>query len=292
MLQSYLNYLKLHNYSPHSLLAYSRDITNFLTFIAPLTAEKVTLNEARAYIVHCKEGSKTLQNRSIRRKLSSLRSYYRYLEQHNLIKNNPFYYLPKLKVGFKLPSYLFYNEIEALVMACDNTPLGQRDRAIIELLYSTGLRAFELVALNTNAFSTSNMQLIIGKGGKQRPVFLNCYAKKALDNYRLLRHLTVNKGKIAHSQAMFVSPNGIRLSVRALYAIIKNYEGYLKDGRKIGVHIFRHSFATHLLDEGADLRYIQEFLGHSSLSTTQIYTHVGIHRLKQAYRLAHPHAKH
>ncbi|MCL2520727.1 MAG: tyrosine-type recombinase/integrase [Spirochaetaceae bacterium] len=286
MLLYYLNYLKGQSYSAHSLRAYKKDIENFLAFIgtaANLAA--LTHNDADRYIMHLKQLG--LQNRSIKRHLSSIKGYFNYLERHGKISQNPFAYTLPLKAAFRLPHYYFYNEIENMLNSCTNDNLGRRDRAIIELLYSSGLRAFELVELNNHHFATSSMAIIKGKGSKDRYVFLTGKAKEALADYRLVRMGLAAEGE----QALFVNNGGGRLTTRGLYHIIKQYETSLSYGRKVGVHIFRHSFATHLLNEEAGLRQVQELLGHASLSATQVYTHLNTDRLKQAYRQAHPHAR-
>jgi integrase/recombinase XerC len=290
MLSKYLDTLQKQGYSTHSLRAYTREIERYLHFLGK-DAAAATHKDARRYVIYLKKSG--LQNRSVKRALSSVRGYYSYLERHNCLDSgNPFHYLPPMRTELRLPSYLFYNELERMMAACSDTALGIRDRALMEMLYSTGLRASELTALNTDAFSRSRCALIRGKGGRERYVFLTAKAQEALAAYRACRAALLAAGgsKAEPTEALFLNHRGGRLSERGLYKAVKRYEHCLSYGKTIGVHIFRHTFATHMLNENADLRYVQEFLGHASLSTTQIYTHVGIERLKNVYRQAHPHA--
>ena len=230
---------------------------------------------------------------SINRRLSSLRGFYDWaaLREEDLV--NPFRSARNLKKKKTLPTYLNSEEFETLLNLTEETFLGIRDRLIMEVLYATGCRVSELCAMNRHSLDSGDIR-VMGKGQKERIVFLGEPARKVL-----ARYLTARKKKMATvtandnlvEEALFLDDRCHRLTTRGVYYLIEKYN--IKSGlsKKIGPHTFRHSFATSMINEGADIRIVQEMLGHASLSTTQIYTHTGIERIRQVYRQSHPHGK-
>lgn len=286
----FLTQLQQRQYSLQTLRAYRHDLVHFFLFLEEQNTTPATLdiNLARKYLVNLRE--QRLSPRSIRRNISTVKSFYHFLEYQNMVDINPFLLLRMPKVAQRLPACLLYQDITQMLEFCDATYLGCRDRAILEFLYSTGIRAFELIKLNVHQ-AEKRVLAIVGKGGQHRLLFIGPPAWKALQHYLSLRSAHIHHSDTDARTALFLNDKGRRLTPRGLYYIVKKYEQHLSYGKKVGVHLFRHTFATHLLNEGADLRTVQEMLGHQNLSTTQIYTHVGIEHLKQIYRRAHPHAK-
>jgi integrase/recombinase XerC len=235
--------------------------------------------------------------RSVARKLSCLRSFFKFLHKLKLIPANPVVGLHTPKLERKLPNFLYEPEIWRLLKRPDQaTPLGQRDRTLLELLYATGLRASELVGLNVMDVDYSGGWVtVLGKGRKERFVPVGSEALGALKEYlENVRPRLAAKGPAAaqelpwHRQPLFLNRSGTRLTDRSLRRVLERYVNEMAVLRRVTPHTIRHSFATHLLEKGADLRSIQEMLGHASLSTTQIYTHVTKKRLREEYLAAHP----
>lgn len=286
-LQKFLNYLKTErNYSPHTLNNYQRDLTFLTRFLEGKQLNRLT---AREYLLTLEK--KGYSRRSLARKLSSARSYFRFLVREKIEKSNPFENIVTPKLPKKLPNFLYPEEVKALLEATDSsTPQGLRDRAILEVLYGTGLRLTEITKINLNEINLEEGEIrVLGKGAKERLVIFGNHARAALKEYlEKGRPKLLGKGK---SRFLFISKKGEPLSPRQVERIIKRY--CLKAGiqKKVTPHTLRHSFATHLLLGGADLRMVQELLGHVSLSTTQVYTHITKERLKEVYDLAHPRAK-
>lgn len=269
----------------NTLLAYRRDLLQFLNFIREDNTEilSVSKDNIRNFISFLTE--RGYNRNSVIRKLSTLRQFYTFMLKRGYTDKNPLVSLFSPKLIKTLPNFLTQKEIQDLIetIPLDNL-LGIRDRAIIECLYSTGIRIGELVQLNVSDIKEGNQILIRGKGNKERIVFLGEYALKSLKMYleearpKLLRN--------EREKALFLSKIGTRLTSRSIERIMEKY-GFLI-GKDISPHTIRHSFATHLLENGADLRAVQELLGHSDLSTTQKYTHITLERLKEVYRKSHP----
>jgi len=284
----FIRYLELEkNFSPHTILNYKLDLIDFKNFLKDTPLEKVEYLTLRQFLAHLKE--KGLTNRSISRKLSCLRSFFKFLFREGLIKDNPATLLSSPKLSRSLPQFLTEGEMfKLLEMPSDNTELGLRDRALLETLYSTGMRVSELVSLDVDSIDfVGSTVKVIGKGRKERLLPIGEKALEAIHNYLELRNSNVeNKQK----RALFLNKNKGRLTTRGVRKIIARYvkKASLRGG--ISVHTFRHSFATHLLNRGADLRSVQELLGHVNLSTTQIYTHLSTEKLKAIYDKAHPRA--
>jgi len=229
----------------------------------------------------------------VSRKLSSLRSFYKFLQREGVVEQNPAKLLMTPKLDKPLPKMLSEEEVARLIEMPErrvnpekksiNSWMLKRDEAIFETMYSTGVRVSELVGMNHDDVDLiSQMVRVRGKGKKERIVPLGDKAVGALQRYM--------EGKMSHSFAVFLNKNGKRLTTRGVYNIVERYIKYLSMQRQVSPHTLRHSFATHLLDRGADLRSVQELLGHASLSTTQIYTHLTTERLKNIYDKAHPRA--
>lgn len=296
--QRFLNYIdQINSGSPHTHAAYDRDIGDFIAF---LTKEGIaSFDQADRIVVmnyiadlRTREGTLgAMKNTSIARKLSSLRSFYRYLNEYVGIQGNPFLYLKGPKLARRIPEFLFYDEMEMFLSPFDlNDPVGLRNRAMFELMYACGLRVSEVAALRVSNIDLRDDVLhITGKGDKQRIVPFYELAKELLIRYlQEVREAWVGSKK---HDIVFVNQRGDGLTTRGIQYLMQKHADALGMNVRVHPHMFRHSFATHLLDNGADLRLVQELLGHSSLSTTQIYVHVSQERLKQVYEHAHPRAK-
>lgn len=283
-------------YSEHTLKAYSEDLLQLLVFLQqppePVAAwEQVDHRHLRRFLLHLADGG--FAKRTAARKLAAIRSFFRYLLRAGLLERNPAAGVYSPKLDRLLPHALRPPEIEALLDAPDRTtPLGQRDAAVLETLYSSGMRVSELVSLTEEAVERCRGPLrVIGKGQKERTVFLGRAALEALGDYmgdgrqRLLRARRKPGGD---SGALFLNKNGTRLTDRSVRLIVERHVEAVCLSQRVTPHSIRHSFATHLLENGADLRAVQELLGHSSLSTTQIYTQVTHDRLRKVYQAAHP----
>lgn len=282
--------------SEHTHHAYRRDIIAFLSFLnkEAIALEQVDRIVVMNYITYLDKQVKTqiaLKNSTIARKLSTLRSFYRYINEYIGIKHNPFLYFKAPKKGKRIPEFLFYDEVEAFFVAIDmQTDGGIRDRAMFELMYASGLRVSETTALQLSDIDMDEQMLRIkGKGDKERMIPFHDEAK-----HWLLKYLKTVRGKWTVHQThsyVFVNQRGSSLTARGIQYRMQNITNASHMHIHIHPHMFRHSFATHLLDHGADLRVVQELLGHTSLSTTQIYVHVTQDRLKKAYIQAHPRAQ-
>lgn len=271
----------------NTLKAYEKDLKQFLSFIREdnLEVYNISRDNIRDFLVLLTE-SKYNKN-SIIRKLSTLRRFYTFMVKRGFMNENPLVSLFSPKQEKVLPNFLTQSEIERLIesIPLDN-PLGIRDRAIIEVLYSTGVRIGELVQLNLSDVKGNRQILIKGKGNKERIVFLGDYAVKSLKRY--LEEVRPKLVRDIRETALFLSRFGTRLTCRSIERMMEKYGIQL--GKDISPHTIRHSFATHLLENGADLRAVQELLGHSDLSTTQKYTHITLERLREIYRKTHPRA--
>lgn len=299
MREDYLTYLgAVRNLSPHTLQSYGKDLARYEDFlrgrgVAPADAG---LAEARGFVSWlAREG---LCPRSVNRIVSGVRGWYRYMERRNLVPANPFAEIRSLRTEKKLPSFLFEDEMARLIEmptcapgSAEDSFWKLRDRAALETLYSTGCRISELVSLDlADVDLRGRTARVMGKGAKERNVFLGAAAVEALREY-LGRRSFHSRGDADGTRALFVNHRGGRITDRGIRFMLGEYLARANLGKRVTPHTFRHSFATHLLDRGADIRAVQELLGHASLSTTQVYTHVGMERLKKVYRRAHPHAK-
>jgi len=288
-------YLKAEkNASPYTVRNYKDDLLDFLYFlkkkkIDPLDETKVDRHVLRDYLSELVEGG--IAKASIARKLSAIRSFYRYLVREEIIPKNPIEQVSSPKLDKRLPSFLTKEEMVKLLNAPDlSTPLGQRDRALLELLYASGLRVSELVSLTPEQIDLESNEIRVwGKGSKERVVLMGVPAAEAIKNYlREGRARLLSKKK---TKSLFLNRYGQRLPERSVQRLLEQYAKKAGIGKRVHPHMLRHTFATHLLDGGADLRVVQELLGHARLTSTQIYTHVTKGQARKVYLSAHPLAR-
>ncbi len=288
-ISQFLSFLKHEkNASPHTIDSYRRDLQQLALF---LSEKKVSL--ARIDNVVLRSFLATLYEKEIKkstaaRKLAAMRSFFQYCIRMKWINDNPAKVVATPKQDRYLPSFLSEAEVEAFLdLPLSDRPLDLRDRAILELLYATGLRVSELVGISLEDISfTERLIRVKGKGKKERIVPFGRMAEGSLKNY-VRAKIFIFKGDI-DTEALFLNYRGERLTTRSVQRIVDKYIDSSAMRRKISPHSLRHSFASHLLSRGADLRAIQEFLGHESLATTQKYTHVDLKRLLEVYRKSHP----
>ena len=277
------------NVSSHTMDAYKRDINQYLMYLGDLDIKNlsdVKSTHIRDYIRVLSDGC--MAPASISRIISSIRTYYRFLSSENILDENPVLLINNPKLPKKLPDVLSEKEISLIINAIqESSQFYQRDKAIIELLYSCGIRVTELCNLEmSNLFIDEDLIRVMGKGNKERLLPLGIRSKKYLDDY--IKHSRNRHIKKSGSSFVFVSRNGNQLT-RAMINIILNKWTQASGLKKsVSPHKLRHSFATHLLEGGADLRFVQALLGHSDISTTQIYTHIDKHYLKEVYKIHHP----
>jgi len=289
----YVDYLEAErNASPYTVRNYTTDLLGFFQFLRDRDIDSlkgVDRHVLRDYLSYLME--KGFVKASIARKLSAIRSFYRYLLREEIISVSPVATTSSPKLDRRLPSFLTIEEVGRLLEAPDlSTPQGLRDCALLELLYASGLRVSELVSLNLEQVNLdSNEVRVWGKGSKERIVLMGEPAARALSTY-LTRGRPEFLGKKG-TNALFLNRYGGRLIERRVQRILEKYTDIAGIGRRVYPHMLRHTFATHLLDGGADLRVVQELLGHASLSSTQIYTHVSKSQAKKVYLSAHPMAQ-
>jgi len=282
-IEKFLRYLEIEkNSSPHTLLNYKLDLGDFAGFVKGTDVEKIDYLLVRKYLAHLKE--KNLTARSVARKLSSLRSAFRFLIKEGFLKLNPTDAIHSPKQDKSLPKFLTEADVIKLIEAPDRDTLkGLRDTAILETLYSTGMRVSELVSLTEEAIDFIGATVrVMGKGKKERMLPIGERALRAIRNYLKKRNVS--------SRVVFLNKNKKQLGARGIRKMMDVYIRKISLKEHISPHTMRHSFATHLLDRGADLRSVQELLGHANLSTTQIYTHLTTEKLKSVYEKAHPRA--
>ncbi|MGC8971865.1 MAG: tyrosine recombinase XerC [bacterium] len=271
----------------NTLKAYEKDLRQFLKFLNDENLEmySATKDNVRDFIMLLTENR--YNKNSVVRKLSTLRRFYTFMVKRGFISENPLVSLFSPKQEKVLPNFLTQSEMERLIENIPlDDPLGIRDRAIVEFLYSTGVRIGELVRLDISDIKDARQVIIKGKGNKERIVFLGEYALKSLRKY--LEEVRPKLIRDSRERALFLSRFGTRLTSRSIERMMEKYG--IQMGKDISPHTIRHSFATHLLENGADLRAVQELLGHSDLSTTQKYTHITLERLKEIYKKTHPRA--
>lgn len=292
LLSDYLKHLKIfQNASDHTLSAYEHDIQRFLDFLQSEGIEdmnKVDNLIVRTFISKLRLGEIALveiSDNSLARNISSLRSFYYYLIEFKGYDKNPFIHVKQVKQSKKIPEFLFFNEIEQLLDSIEvDDFMGERNKVMFELMYGCGLRVSELVNLKvSNINSGDRIVTIFGKGNKERIVPFHVKLQSLLEDYLLKR-----AGCSIEHDYVFFNKNKKQLTSRGIQYILDQL--VIKSGlnKKVSPHMLRHSFATHLLDNGADIRIVQELLGHENISTTQIYTHVSIDKLKSVYQSAHP----
>jgi len=287
----YIGYLEAEkNASKYTVRNYKNDLLEFFGFILSggiETLRDVNKQTLRAYLSHLM--SRGYAKSSIARRLSAIRSFYRYLQREELLTANPAATTVSPKLDKRLPSFLTVDEAKRLVESPDLSKAhGQRDRALLELLYASGMRVSELVSLNIEQVNLSTNEIRVwGKGAKERVVLIGTPAARALQDYLDKGRRELLAGK--RNGALFVNRYGERLPARRVQKILAKYSQSIN--KSVHPHVLRHTFATHLLDGGADLKVVQELLGHADLSSTQIYTHVTQTRARKIYLAAHPMAQ-
>ncbi len=292
--------------SPNTVKAYGRDLDEFATFLNAYNASRVPRPASldwgavdrlamRAFLAFLTR--KGLNKRSVARTLSAVRSFYRYLHRNEMVETNPARAVGAPKLDKYLPGYLDRAQIDLLfqmaeVRAWEGKFVDVRNLAILELFYSTGMRLSELQGISRGDLDLVSQQVKVhGKGRKERIVPVGDHAVLALRNYEAKRdELSRSLGGRSDRNAFFLSRTGKRIGVRAVQKAVGTFLKQIDEEAGLSVHSLRHTFATHLLDAGADLRAVQELLGHASISTTQVYTHTSVERLKQVYQKAHPRA--
>ncbi|MBS5863001.1 MAG: tyrosine recombinase [Firmicutes bacterium] len=273
----FLFFLKVElNYSELTIKSYQLDLTDFFGYIESKKINYLTItnHDVRGYLKYL--DSYNLKNSTISRRISTLRTFYNYLVDENIVENNVFHNVKNPKLEKKLPNYLNYNEMEELLESIDiSTTEGLEKRLLIEMFYSTGCRVSEMINVKINDIDFTNKTIrIMGKGSKERIVYFGDYASKYLDNYL---------SKVKCDKYLFTNKKGEKLTVNEVEQIVKDIMKHILIKTHVTPHTLRHTFATHLLNNGADIKTVQELLGHANLSTTGIYTHVSSDRLKDIY---------
>jgi len=284
----YLRYER--NFSEYTVKSYMTDLQQFSEFIDTnfnISAVQANAEHIKAYLgyIYLLKEKKS----SAARKLAALRSFFKFLIREGMLEDSPADYISSPKKEAHLPNYLTEDEAAAILDAIEEKDFGgARDSAILELIYSSGLRVSECASLNVDDIDFKTRMLkVLGKGKKERYVPIGNHALNAIKVYLGFRNMLSTLS--SQENALFLNKSGRRLSVRSIFNIARKYSRNVGIYKNVGPHTLRHSFATHILNGGADLRVVQELLGHSSLSTTQIYTHVSTKRLKEVYNNAHPH---
>ncbi len=290
----FLEYLKEHkNYSLHTIRNYRIDLDQFSEFLNTFDLDFRSLErgDIRMFLGELKR--RHLKKTSIARKLASLKSFFRFLKRTHVVDKNPAALVSSPRLDKPLPKFLTTIEMDKLFGIIEtDTFLGLRNRVVVELFYATGMRISELVSIQMKQLDIDNQILrVLGKGRKERIVPFGTPAGKWLQKYIAKRRdFLMEKGHLAEEH-LFVNKDGVGISARGIRGIVDRFLYLASDRHGLSPHTLRHTFATHLLDNGADLRAIQELLGHSSLATTERYTHITHDRLLKIYRDAHPHQK-
>lgn len=296
LIKSFFRYLSQERgYSEHTVAAYQRDIQQFFQFYAeysnsiPVKLDDINKIGIRHYLGMLSESG--LMMSSISRKLASLKAFFKFAVRQRVMQSSPASMVKSPKTQKRLPVVLSCKQIDTLMEIPEsNTFIGQRDRAILELFYSTGIRLGELLSINIGDINFSRMTLrVFGKGAKERIVPFGEKAKKAIEGYLRLRRREY--GSTLLDSPLFISNRGKRLARQTVQVKVNKLLRDVSDQEHLSSHVLRHSFATHLLDRGADLNAVKDLLGHNSLSTTQLYTHIRIEKMKEVYKQSHPHAE-
>lgn len=287
-LNNFYEYLTLKNYSNNTITSYKKDLSQFCSYCKNKNIRDIDYKFIRSYLFFLYD--KKYTSKSISRHISSLKSFFKYLVQNDIIKTNPMVLISNPKVEKKLPNYLNYKDLEIILSIPDkNDVLGLRNALILELLYSCGVRVSELVNIKLSDIDFSNNRiLILGKGNKERIVLYGKVCSDLLNDYiNNSRNMLLKQ----NNDYLLLNKFGNKITDRAIRMIIEDVIKKSSLKLKISPHTFRHTFATHLLNEGADLKIVQELLGHKNIATTGIYTHVSNEKLRQVYLDAHPRAK-
>jgi integrase/recombinase XerC len=297
-IRTFLEYLRTQrNYSPHTIASYEDDLRQFSEFLRkhysdrPYSMDEIDQITIRLFLGDCLE--RDFAKRSVARKLACLKSYFKFLYRTRVVTHNPAVNVATPKMEKRLPQYLDEASVTELMKQPDTTTtIGKRDAAILEMFYSTGIRLSELINLQLAHVDFYACTIrVTGKGSKDRILPFGTPAKDALQNYIACRSDLFPKNvEMEARDTVFLTQRGKRLSPKGVNVLMNEYIGRVSEIEKKSPHVLRHTFATHLLNRGADLRAVKELLGHESLSTTQVYTHVSVDRLKKVYAQAHPKA--
>lgn len=289
-LDDFINYLEYErNYSNNTIIAYKNNILQLINYLESININDircVKYETIRGYLSYLHENK--YKSKSISRMISSMRSFFKYLKGENTITNNPMTLISNPKLEKKLPKYLTINEVEKILNVPDmNDKIGIRDAFILELLYVSGIRVSELVNIKLNDIEESQRRIkILGKGNKERYVLYGSRCSDLLKKYLSVRNSFLK----FPSEYLLLSKTGRKINTREIRNIINRIKTKAGISISISPHTFRHTFATHMLNEGADLRAVQELLGHENLSTTTIYTHLTNEKLRRTYLNTHPRA--
>lgn len=282
------------NFSKHTARAYCSDILSFLVWMEDTSCEDVNFSKVRDYLHFIQKFN--YKKTTIARKIASIRTFYKFLYRERKVTSNPAMNLTTPKRPKSLPKFLTPEEVEKILNNVKiETPAGYRNRAILELLWATGMRISELSGLNFGDLNLENNEIrVFGKGSKERIILVTDRAKTYLERYINSARVLVAKGykleEPTESSPVFINNTGYRLQPRTIRNVINEIVDKIELPKHVTPHMFRHSFATHLIENGADLRIVQELLGHASISNTQIYTHVSMQHMKEVYNQAHPRA--
>ena len=292
-IDDFITYLEIEkSYSFYTIKNYQKDLESFMTFLNTESInhlKEIDYRVMRLYLKYLYD--QKYAKKTISRHISTLRSLYRYLLKEGVVKNNPMILITNPKQDKLLPNFLYYNELEKLLAIPNQSePIGQRDVLVLEMLYSTGIRVSELVSIKVSDLNRYDNKIkILGKGNKERYVLYGDVCLKLMDIY-----LNDGRNKILNGKQnsyLFLNDHGSKLSTRGIEFILDKLVKLSGLKMHISPHTLRHTFATHMLNEGADLKSVQELLGHENLSSTQIYTHVSNERLRSVYLNSHPRAK-
>ena len=279
------------NYSNLTVKGYLRDLDLFLEYLCENNIKSyndVTYQDIRLYVNYLY--NLNYNNKTISRHISSLKSFFKYLRTKNVIKDNPLTLISNPKLEKKLPKFLNFEDLDKLLNAFDNNNyIGLRNSLILEMLYSTGMRVSEIVSIKLKDISLQNRSIkVVGKGNKERVVYFGTRCNNLIDNYLKYSYKELNINNLDY---LFLSKTGKKISDREIRTIVDEAASIANIKTKISPHVLRHTFATHMLIEGADLRSVQELLGHENLSTTQIYTHLTNEKIRNVYLNSHPRAR-
>jgi len=282
------------NFSQYTAKAYYADILGYLIWLDNYDCESVNFSKVREYLHYIQIFN--YKKTTIARKVASIRTFYKYLLREKKVESNPAESLISPKRPRPLPKFLTTDEIEQILSNINiDTPSGYRNRAILELLWASGMRVSELSGLNFGNLNLENNEItVFGKGAKERIILVTDRAKSYLQGYIDFARPLIAKGytlpPISDDSPVFINKTGYRLQTKMIRNVINNIVEKIELPKKVTPHMFRHSFATHLIENGADLRVVQELLGHASISNTQIYTHISMQHMKEVYQQAHPRA--
>jgi tyrosine recombinase XerC len=288
----FLSYLeKERGFSNHTIKAYQTDLNRFILFLTQeeniSNFKSVNIHTIRNYLGT--EFDEGFSSKTVARRLASIKSLFKYLMRSEQISDNPAIHVKSPKISQTLPNFIDEKVIDTLMESPDvSTSKGMRDRAILELFYSTGIRLSELIALDIDSIDPQNqLAKVHGKGDKERLIPFGNRAKFWVENYLKNRALSFNSAP--NHTPLFTNAKEKRVPKSTVQRRIRNYIKLVAEGERLGPHILRHSFATHLMDRGADIRAVKDLLGHNSLSSTQVYTHIKPEKTKKIYKQAHPH---